>query len=236
MRVLVPLIAALTLLPSGARSAPRATTVVTPSARSFLDVRTWDDTKIDLDLNNVPVREAVKRICEQAKQEYQIDDDVSDTSRVSLRASDVRFSTALDLVTQAAGIGWRSEIKDSKRMIRVGKAVSGGNFGVFVNPPVGDLLRNIEGWTNQRFQFSPNNDLSYRLFLPEQRSTFTCPHCKGKVTMLGGRQQPKCPKCDRTFQSDWQFCPVDGAKRPPAPGAWHYCPLCGKQVDTDKNE
>jgi hypothetical protein len=223
------------LVPTTARPAPSVSIPSSPFQFTF--GRAEDATRVDLDLDNVPVREAVKRICDQAKQEYKIDDDVPDTTRVTVRARDVRLFTALDLVTQAAGIGWAAEAKDSKPMIHVGKSVRGsGIYGVYARQQVGDLLHNLNGLTNQRFQFSPNSDLSYRLFLPQQQSTFTCPHCKGKVTMLGSRQQPKCPKCDRTFQADWQFCPADGTKRPPAPGAWHYCPLCGKQVDTDKNE
>jgi hypothetical protein len=236
MRVLFLLIVALALIPSMARSATRSSATVFAAPRPFWGLGSADDKPIDLDLDNVPVRAALKRILDPTKLEYKIDDDVPDTARVTLRAHDIRLSTALDVVTQTAGIGWTSEMKDAKRMIHVGKSIRGGGYGVYIAPQVGDLLHNLEGLTNQRFQFPPNSDFAYRLFLPEQRSTFTCPHCKGQVTMLGSRQQPKCPKCGRTFQSDWQFCPADGTKRPPAPGVWHYCPLCGKPVDTEKNE
>ena len=65
----------------------------------------------------------------------------------------------------------------------------------------------------------------------EERSTFTCPHCKQQVTVLHQHTAPKCEKCSRTFHDDWQFCPFDGAKRPASAGTdWQFCPLCGKSV------
>jgi hypothetical protein len=79
-----------------------------------------------------------------------------------------------------------------------------------------------------------NSAFRYQFLLGEERSTFTCPHCNGKATVIGQRQQPKCTKCQRAFQADWQFCPADGTPRPPAPGAWRYCPLCGKRVELEK--
>src|SRR5207249_4488782 len=156
-------IAALLLVPTMAWTATRPSRTVSASPSNVFTLRSDDDTRIDLDLDNVPVRDAVKRICDQAKQEYTVDDDVPDTSRVTVRAHDVRLSTALDLVTQASGIGWASETKDSKRTIHVGKSVRGsGIYGVYARQQVGDLLHNLDGLTNQRIQFAPN-DFSYRL-------------------------------------------------------------------------
>src|SRR5690242_10341384 len=109
MKYLLPLIAALALVPATARTATRPSTTIYSAPRSFLTLRSGDDTRIDLDLDNVSVRDAVKRICEKANQEYTIDDDVPATAHVSIHAQDVRLSTALDLVTQAAGIGWGTD-------------------------------------------------------------------------------------------------------------------------------
>jgi hypothetical protein len=42
--------------------------------------------------------------------------------------------------------------------------------------------------------------------------------------------QPKCTKCQQTFQANWEFCPNDGTKRPQDQSAWKFCPFCSKPV------
>jgi hypothetical protein len=83
---------------------------------------------------------------------------------------------------------------------------------------------------------APNAPLTipYVWSMQEQRSMFRCPHCKGQATVLRKQEQPKCEKCARPFQSGWQFCPADGAKRPAAVGEWKFCPFCSKKVDGEK--
>ena len=53
-----------------------------------------------------------------------------------------------------------------------------------------------------------------RYVVSGQRSTFTCPHCKGQVTILRQKKPAQCSKCGRSFEGDWQYCPFDGTKRP----------------------
>ncbi len=72
------------------------------------------------------------------------------------------------------------------------------------------------------------------VFAGEQRLSLECPHCKVKSTIIRQRSQPKCAKCSRTFQGDWQFCPIDGSKRPADPNEWKFCPACGKKVEIEK--
>lgn len=192
------------------------------------------DTKLAVKFDDLPVRDALKRVLEQAKQDYVIDDDVPASARISLDIKDVQLSPVLDLLTQSAGVGWRREVTrqrsqtntSSKTIVRVGKSVA-------TNRPSGTLNRvlpsNIIVSGREPTIINP---FLYRYSTTEQRSTFTCPHCKGQATLLQTRRaQPACPKCQRTFQSDWQFCPSDGTKRPAATtGAWRFCPLCGKTV------
>jgi len=89
------------------------------------------------------------------------------------------------------------------------------------------LLDSFKGLSTSTDGWKP---MLYNLTSSEERSTFTCPHCKQQVTVIKKHVAPKCPTCGRTFQDDWKFCPVDGTKRPDDPGEWKFCPHCGKAV------
>jgi transcription elongation factor Elf1 len=186
---------------------------------------------VRLDLRDAAIREAARQLAEQSKREIVVDADVSDSARVSLRATNVRLGTALDVLSQAAGVRWGRETKDNKTTYRIGKnvpaftvptiqLVPGASGGVYRStaPPTAAQLRALE------------NGLVYSYGSREQRSTFTCPHCKRQATVIRKAVTPKCPKCERVFQSSWQFCPNDGTRRPASETTWKACPFCGKQV------
>lgn len=219
-----------------AKTAPSSISILAPgemtnqilaevtAAQNALSLVSVPDVRIDVDLNNVPVRDALKQVFAQARQEYVADDDVPETARITVKARNAKLSTVLDLITQSAGVRWGREMRDKKPVFRIGKSVR-SEVRLFTTPPVlGSARSGIEG-------LAP---FVYRNTLRQEQATFTCPHCQEKVTMLRQRQQPQCATCRRTFQSDWQFCPVDGAKRPSEPGEWKHCPICGKPVDIDK--
>lgn len=222
-------------------------------------VTTWgyttDDKRVDLDLNRASLKEALRKLFDQSKHDFSIEGDAPDTT-ITVHAKNVRFSTALDLITQAAGVHWRMENKDGKTSYIVGKSVNpgvytwhsgtalkNGNSYVFSDKPFefkNEPLTSIP-YMKELFKPGQNNALTvpqlYTTLSSEQRSTFTCPHCKGQTTIIRAQQlQPKCPKCGRTFHSDWQFCPFDSSKRPATAGGWKYCPLCGKEVNVDEPE
>ncbi len=206
-----------------------------------------NDKKVTLTLSGLSAKDALKKLFEEAGESYDLKDaDLKDTT-ISLSVKDVRFTTALDLITQAAGVKYSIEMKDKKRIYHIGKSA---RSGVFFTDPAG---------ANRLFFANPGSDLSFHLdrlvqpranslstdlftplvytsWLSEERSSFTCPHCKGQVTVLRHRQQPKCPKCGRAFSSDWQFCPADGTRRPAVSGTWKYCPICGKEVKMETSE
>jgi hypothetical protein len=207
------------------------------------------DVTVDLDLENRRVGDALKQVFEQTKHQYVVDADVPETTRITARVRNVQLHTALELITQAAGVRWGVETRDGKLVFRIGKSVpalSGNSFlflperqqiqgagpvTTFRPIPVPDGFLDFSRHATKLFN---NGSMAYRDLTQEERSTFTCPHCQGKSTVITQRQQPKCPKCERIFQSDWQFCPADGTARPPTPGQWQYCPLCGKQVELVK--
>jgi hypothetical protein len=216
-----------------------------------------EDPRIDVDLDNAPVRDALKQIFERAKLDYQVDEEVPSDARITLRAKNVRFLTALELVLQGADAGLVREMRDGKASYRIRKGggtnplgalllrpnvIGGGGYlapggkggsglftpdqkGLVPVPKLQEYLKTFSkggGVTPYIYQFN------------EQRSTFRCPHCKGQSTVIRQSQQPKCEKCSRTFQPDWQFCPADGAKRPAAAAEWRYCPFCGKRTEGEK--
>jgi hypothetical protein len=198
-------------------------------SRVFRLAESLANVRVNLDLNNLPVKDALKQVFDQAKREYVLDADVPDDKRVTVRAADVPLNTALDLITGAAGVRWGQEIKDGKAVIRVGKNAPRSLFAA-------GNLATIYGNGMNALDLARQGDLGpliYRFGTTERRSTFTCPHCKGQATVLRASRQPRCAKCDRVFQSSWQFCPQDGTKRPAAAGAWKFCPICGKPVAMD---
>lgn len=219
---------------------------------------------IDLDLNDAPVRDAVKQILELGAKDVDvvIEGDVPEEARVTLRAKGVRLGTALDLVTQAAGVNWVVERngKERKTAVHVGKKVRSS-----ISPRAIELIPGVAG-DARRFggyvglggggAFSvtaprtpgpavaaprlPGLPLDLKrdfiFTTPEVRSTFQCPHCKGRTTLIRSSREPDCTRCARTFQPEWQFCPVDGAKRPPSPNDFQFCPMCGKRVEKPEKE
>jgi hypothetical protein len=218
--------------------------------------------KVDLDIRNAPVGEALKELFNKAKIDYKVEDKELPDNRVSLAVKQVSFSTALNLITQSAGLHYAVQVQDGKTTYRIGKKLTGAPYALFNDNRyfAGDTLTltqpdpnlgiykntfkvNPQVWTNRlknntvkSLTLEPNAAWVYGLSTGENRSTFICPHCKGQVTVIRQRQLPKCPKCSRTFQGEWQFCPFDGAKRPAVAGGWKYCPICGKAVDMEKDE
>lgn len=204
--------------------------------------------RIDLDIDNASLADAVKVLAEKAGETVEIDSRVASDKRVTLRIHNVTFGTALRLLTEAAGAGVTMNLTDGKMVFRLTKSPIGQGNSFFVAPRLSLELHGQDHVTatvpQGMFTFTspavgPDGILTlpptlYKMRMEELRSTFTCPHCKGQVTALRSRQEPKCPKCGRPFQGDWQFCPADGTKRPAVSTDWRYCPLCGHRVEIEK--
>jgi len=224
-----------------------------PGLSGFFGMRNKKtEPRVDLNLENATVREALKQVFEQAHQEYQVEEDVPDEPRITLRAKNVRLSTALELVLPDENVRTTMSFKDGKNSLRVfkfgGVNAPAGKPGLNVLTDVLNFKLNPDGTVKlpdelpervkQLLKAHPSLDLNatvpYVLNLQEQRSTFRCPSCKGQSTVIRKADQPKCEKCSRTFMPDWQFCPADGAKRPAAAAEWRFCPFCGKRVEADK--
>ncbi len=206
-----------------------------------------DDKKIDIDVDEKRVGEAVRSLVDRAKLDYevQIDPDVTSDARVSLKAKGIRISTAMDVIAEAAGTNWGYEQKEKKTTLRLGKGArrSPMFFGDLATAHVHDVITKVvpgvpgSGTVGElRFHGKNGVDVYVPSILSESRSTFNCASCKGQTTMIRINQQPKCTKCSRVFQNDWQFCPADGSKRPAPPSDWKYCPMCGKDAPAQKSD
>lgn len=203
------------------------------AAPLFLNAGERDNTRVDLDLENVTLEDAVRKLIDQVKGTFAIDNGTPKDRRVTIKAKGVRLSTALDFLADAYGVGWTVDTESGKSRYRFGKDVPTQRFGLTMKGMLpSSALANAHGYLSR---LSPNS-VFYSFDAVEERSTFNCPHCKGQSTILRTRQQPRCTKCSRVFQKEWQFCPADGAKRPAAPVEWKYCPSCGKEVRMQKSE
>ena len=184
---------------------------------------------ISLDLKNVAARDAVVKVLEEAKLDYVINDDFPQDAKLSLSVSGVQVSTALDLITQSAGVRWAAEKRDNKIIVRVGRKVTGSNLyyrgnGSGTSFELNGLEFNTDGDSPSIF-VTPNlptmpalpaAPIIYQYRTSEQRSTFTCPRCGKKTTVVqkstvGGAAAKTGTKT--TGHEDW-----------------HYCPYCGKKV------
>lgn len=147
--------------------------------------------------------------------------------------------TALDVVTQTAGIGWRQELtKNGKTRIRFGKSIHTQRtlpilVGGLTSPdadPTAELPDIPTVWTKPGHRAAEPDTLFSHLLARREQSVFDCPHCKEHIVIEHAPRAPKCPKCNQAFQARWNYCPNDGTKRPASAGTWQFCPKCGKRV------
>ena len=206
--------------------------------------------RVNLDLRDASLREALKHVLDQVKGSFAFDKGVQG-GKITIRAKNIALSTALDLITQASGVGWKREVRGGKTVYRVGKSLRrspsvfvGGAMGApgaefvldvssavaGISPEVTLSISDAPGVNTAIVDSSQYGLLRYTTVMTEALHTFQCPHCRTKVRVKREKHEPKCEKCSRVFRKDWKFCPFDGGKRPPDPGQWRFCPVCGKKV------
>ncbi|MDX1934651.1 MAG: hypothetical protein SFU56_18800 [Capsulimonadales bacterium] len=83
--------------------------------------------RVKLDVRDTPVRTALKTLFDQQKPEtgnslsFAVDEDVAPDLKVSLMFENAHLTTALDVLCQTAGLGWRTEGTPNGLLIRVSK-------------------------------------------------------------------------------------------------------------------
>jgi hypothetical protein len=204
-----------------------------------------NDIRIDVNFENKPVCEALREVAERAKHQLRLDKDVPASVKVSLCASNIKLSTALDLITQTADVKWGREVrllkeaKQPKNSLVVGRniipatVVSMWEDEDSTKP---EWTINTGGMSESVFLMSATTPSTPKwvMTMTEDRASFTCPHCRNQSTTIFQRGQPRCPRCSRMFQPEWQFCPSDGAKRPYVNKPWKFCPHCGKGIEFEQ--
>lgn len=204
-----------------------------PAAATLFGTARLPSKTINVDLKNVSARDALVKVLDEAKRDYVIDEDFPKDAKLSLSISGVQVSTALDLITQSAGVHWTAEKRDNKTIVRVGKSVKSGNFyyrsGGSSNFGLNGLEFNTSEGSPELF-ITPSapavlsspappagaRPLLYQYRTTEQRSTFTCPKCGKKSTIV---QKNNTKAGDTAAAHD----------------NWHYCPFCGKKVSATQN-
>ena len=206
------------------------TRLSSPSATSLGMRLPWkmDQTnkiKITVNLNNVTIQDGLKKIFEQAKQLYILDGDLPMNKTISLQMPEVPFSTALDVLTQTAGINWSREVRfanDNKvpmMTYRITKTPRGSAMAVF-HPFAGTvddgkvLFQYNSGGAPLAIADNDGIRKLISIMIPEERLTFTCPHCHGKVAAM------KPPHKETTASKAVNY-------------HWKFCPLCGKKIDLE---
>lgn len=185
-----------------------------PMAESLFGMQ---DARVSVDFNNVTLKDALQKLFDEAKADYDVDSDVPVDARVTLKAKNVRLVSALQALADQAGISWttvilhRKEEKQFRARVRIVRSAprlfrsftAVGPASIY-SPQVPTAFTDMPGMSGRGVSFAIN--------IVEQRQTFVCPHCKGRVTTVRA-------KSSRQPQSVWRFCPI-----------------CGKAVDMEDND
>ncbi|MCW3055074.1 MAG: hypothetical protein JWN14_4244 [Chthonomonadales bacterium] len=86
--------------------------------------------RVNLNLRNAPLKEAVKQLNEQTKYEFVLEADAPTDARVTVVAKNIRLNTALDMLTDATGLNWnqqtvkKADSKENNVVFHLGKKVA----------------------------------------------------------------------------------------------------------------
>ncbi|MEP6753954.1 MAG: hypothetical protein ABJA67_00515 [Chthonomonadales bacterium] len=177
--------------------------------------------RITIDLNNVEFIQGVKATFAAAKQDFDLDSDLPKNLQLNIRLTNVPLFTALDAITQPAGVSWTREVrvgKDSppKIVYRVGKTVGNSSMVLFTSNShlPSEKMQAIQiSSGSTAYGISDPMDVKkiVSVLLPEDRMVFNCPHCHGKVA---------------TYKETYDTVSKAGNVN----YRWKFCPLCGKPI------
>lgn len=183
------------------------------------------DTHVKLDVRSADIRDTLKKVLEQAKLDYVLEEDVPEDIKRSFTFENVPVATALDVVCKSAEIGWRAERREKKAFIRIGKKYARGTR--YSVSPIGSNA----GETEANTEYFSEGVAEARTTFParmspfiERRAVFTCPHCSATATIMVKTAEDKAAE-ERTARRGKTGKEAD-EKQP-----WKYCPVCGKPID-----
>lgn len=209
-------------------------------AQSFKFYFGGQEPRVNLDIDNLPIRDAIKHVSKLTKLDFKIDDEIAKDIRVTLKAPNVRLSSALDMITDAGGIYWSRDLivgadePGPKPLYHIRKTPAASSMAIISSDNKGKP-QVLGGFGKGSVFFHPDTGSSQQwvtnVLLPETRSKIVCPHCKGKVVAYRPKVSDRCETCHKKLPEGAKYCPADRTPRPAPPKPWKYCPLCGKPVD-----
>lgn len=154
----------LTLLPAGQQN-DSLTAIFAPPQPNV---------RVNLNLRNAPLKEAVKQLSEQTKLEFALDADVPADARVTVVAKNIRLNTALDMITDATDLHWdrhstlQGDAKTKKlaSTYRIGKKLIPQYLQLPANGQYNQFKYSFPN-AAQPFQWSDKQDKNFRLYYQE---------------------------------------------------------------------
>jgi predicted RNA-binding Zn-ribbon protein involved in translation (DUF1610 family) len=171
------------------------------------------EAKISVDFDNVPLREALRKLFADAKADYDVEDGASTDARVFLKAKNIRLASALQALTDQANVRWTTvwKVREEEMKFRASyRILPAIQFASFPAPPASIFSPRVPSAATDVPQ-PPYRPGTFVINTPELRQTFHCPHCGGEITT------------------------VKPQKRSRSRAQWKFCPLCGKQVDMEED-
>ena len=99
-------------------------------ATSLYSTQPQSNVRVNLNLRNAPLKEAVKQLNEQTKYEFVLEADAPTDARVTVVAKNIRLNTALDMLTDATGLNWnqqtvkKADSKETTMIFHLGKKIA----------------------------------------------------------------------------------------------------------------
>jgi len=100
------------------------------SGNTLFASQAQSNVRVNLNLRNAPLKEAVKQLNEQTKYEFVLEADTPADARVTVVAKNIRLNTALDMLTDATGLNWnqqtvkKADSKETSMVFHLGKKVA----------------------------------------------------------------------------------------------------------------
>jgi hypothetical protein len=91
------------------------------SGGRYMNASSLPPTLVKIDVRDKPVREALRTVLEEAKLEFAIDEDVPADLKKTFAFEGISIGTALSVICQSAGIGWRNEQTPNGSLVRISK-------------------------------------------------------------------------------------------------------------------
>ena len=208
---------------------------VTPNSLYFVGPKKGQEllpnAKITLNLEAAPLREALVDLLEKQNLAYDIPNDFPSNRKITAAFQSLALPKVLDSLTRSGGFTWYADKQNDKITVHVQKAPASSIFYDFngsasgpYHPLISEPVQPVKPSSGAGASSGAGSvPLLYRYRTSEQRSTFTCPNCGKKTTVIHS-EAGKNDKDEHEAHDGWLYCPFCGKKvvmpqvpAPPAP-------------------